>query len=211
MAGRHIPKTESRAAVVTLIIGFVAASLSGVAVLLHAFQAVHLGFSVIVLAPATVVLILIIATRKQSFARAIFLQRLGAGLFAGLIGLIAYDAIRWVILITGFVPFNPFRAIEVFGLLILRTDIDSCLTKSVGWLFHIWNGLSFASMYTLALGRGRVWWAIIWSLLLEVAMLSTYPSMFRIMLDWPFLVVSLIGHLAYGLGLGLTARGAVKA
>ena len=114
-------------------------------------------------------------------------------------------------LLSGFVPFNPFRAIEVFGLLILRTDVDTSVTKTVGWPFHLWYGLSFAVMYTLALGRGRIWWAIGWSMMLEIAMLSTYPSMFRIMLDWPFLAVSLIGHLAYGLGLGIAARGAIKA
>lgn len=203
-------KTERRSDFAALGVGIVAASLSGIAILLHAVGAVHLGFSVILFAPATVVLILLVATHRKSPGRSIFLQRLAAGLFAGCIGLIAYDAIRWLILIGGFVPFDPFRAIEVFGLLILRSDIDTWLTKMVGWLFHIWNGLSFAVMYTLALGRGQIWWAIAWSLTLEIAMLSTYPSMFRILLDWPFVVVSLIGHLAYGMGFGLTARGAVK-
>ena len=204
------PNDEKRSALVALVIGILAASLSGLAVLLHAAGIVHLGFSIIVFAPATVVLILVVATRRQTQVRSVFLQRLAAGLFAGFMGVIAYDAVRWVILISGLVPFNPFRAIEVFGLLILRTDVDTCLTKTVGWLFHLWNGLSFAVMYTLALGRGRLWWAIGWSLMLEVAMLSTYPSMFRIMLDWPFLIVSLIGHLAYGIGLGISGRGAVK-
>jgi len=210
MVRQDLPKNESRSAFAALAIGVIAASLSGLAVLLHAVGAVHLGFSVIVFAPATVVLILLIATRKERHARAIFLQRLAGGLFAGFIGVIVYDAVRWLVLISGFVPFNPFRAIEVFGLLILRTDVDTWLTKTVGWLFHIWNGLSFAVMYTLALGRGHIWWAIGWSLMLEIAMLSTYPSMFRIILDWPFVAVSLIGHLAYGVGLGVTARGAVK-
>ena len=179
--------------------------------MLHAFGAVHLGFSVIVFAPATVVAILSLAARAQQRNREILLQRLGAGVFAGCMGLLAYDSVRWLILISGTVPFNPFRTIEVFGLLILKTDVDTWLTKTVGWLFHVWNGLSFAVMYTLAVGRGRVWWALAWSVTLEVAMLSTYPSIFRIALDWPFVVVSLVGHIAYGIGLGFTARGAVKA
>jgi len=210
MIHRDRSQNKDRSGFAARLIGTIAASLSGLAVVLHAAGLVHLGFSIVVFAPATVVLILVIATWKQTHARSIFLQRLGAGLFAGFIGVIAYDAVRWVILVSGLVPFNPFRAIEVFGLLILKTDVDTGLSKSVGWLFHIWNGLSFAVMYTLALGRGKIWWAIGWSLVLEVAMLSTYPSMFRIMLDWPFLVVSLISHLAYGIGLGITARGAVK-
>src|SRR4051812_21229675 len=109
MARPDPAKRESRYPIPSLVIGFVAASLSGVAVLLHAFGAVHLGFSVILFAPATVVLILIIATRTQSSARSIFLQRLAGGLFAGCIGIVAYDAVRWLVLVSGFVPFNPFR------------------------------------------------------------------------------------------------------
>ena len=170
----------------------------------------HLAFSVMVFAPLTLVIILCVWVSAKPGNRDIFLQRLVGGLFAGFMGLVAYDTARWLILISGMVPFNPFRAIEVFGLLILKTDVDSWLTKTVGWLFHIWNGLSFAVMYTLAVGRGRLWWAIVWGLVLEIAMVSTYPSLFRILLDWPFIAVSLIGHLAYGTALGLAAKGAVK-
>jgi hypothetical protein len=201
---------EYRSAFWTITVGGTAASLSGVAILLHAFGGVHLAFSVIVLAPLTLIIILCLGVGAKPRSRQIFLQRLVGGLFAGFMGLVAYDVARWLILISGTVPFNPFRAIEVFGLLILRADVDSWLTKAVGWLFHLWNGLSFAVMFTLAVGRGRLWWAIGWSLVLEVAMLSTYPSLFRILLDGPFITVSLIGHLAYGIGLGLAAKGAVK-
>jgi hypothetical protein len=163
-----------------------------------------------VLVPLSLIIILCLSVGAKPQSRRIFLQRLAGGLFAGFMGLVAYDSARWLILISGTVPFNPFRSIEVFGLLILRVDVDSWLTKTVGWLFHIWNGLSFAVMFTLAVGRGRLWWAIGWSLMLETAMLSTYPSLFRILLDWPFIIVSLVGHLAYGIGLGLVAKGAVK-
>jgi hypothetical protein len=201
---------ENQNSFLTLAIGVGAASMSGLAILLHAFAGVHLAFSIIVLAPMTVLALLCLFTRAQPRSREIFVQRFAGGFFAGFMGLLAYDMVRWLILISGTVPFNPFRAIEVFGLLILQTDVDTWLTKTAGWLFHIWNGLAFAVMFTLALGRGRLWWAIAWSLVLETAMLSTYPSMFRIMLDWPFFAVSFIGHLAYGLALGLAARGAVK-
>jgi hypothetical protein len=210
-AGRsRVKPDEDRSAFWTLTIGVIAASLSGAAILLHAFGGVHLAFSVIVLAPMTLVMILCLGVWAKPRNREIFLQRLVGGLFAGFMGLVAYDLVRWLILISGTVPFSPFRAIEVFGLLILRADVDSWLTKAVGWIFHVWNGLSFAVMFTMAVGRGRLWWAIVWSLVLEVAMLSTYPSLFRILLDWPFITVSLVGHLAYGIGLGLAAHGAVK-
>ena len=172
---------------------------------------VHMAFTVIVMAPLSVVILLALAAWSRKQGEEIFIQRLAGGLFAGFMGLVAYDVVRWIILISGMVPFNPFRAIEVFGLLILKTDAATWLTKSVGWAFHIWNGLSFAVMFTLAFGCGTVLLALAWSLVLEVAMLASYPSMFRIKLEWPFISVSLAGHIAYGLALGYAARGAVKA
>lgn len=193
-----------------IAVGVITASLSGAALLLHAFAGVHLAFTVIVITPMTVLLLGAVMARKRIEGREIFLQRVWAGMFAGFMGLIAYDVIRWLVLMSGLVPFNPFRAIEVFGLLIMRADADTALTKTVGWLFHTWNGLSFAVMFTLAFGRGKMWLAVLWSLVLEAAMIGTYPSLLRIKLDAPFLLISIIGHLAYGLTLGYTARGAVK-
>lgn len=191
-------------------VGIVTASLSGVALLLHAFAHVHMAFTVIVIAPLTVILLTAAIANTRLQGREIFLQRVWAGVFAGCMGLIAYDGVRWLILLSGMVPFNPFRAIEVFGLLIMKADTDTVLTKVVGWLFHTWNGIAFATMFTLAFGRGKIWQAIAWSLVLEAAMICTYPSLLRIKLDWPFLSISVIGHIAYGLALGYSARGAVK-
>lgn len=191
-------------------IGIVTASFSGLALLLHAFAGVHVAFTVVVMVPLTVVLLGAVIAMKRIQGREVFLQRVWAGVFAGVMGLIAYDLIRWLIMVTGIVSFDPFRAIEVFGLLILKTDVDTLTTKTIGWLFHTWNGLAFAVMYTLAFGRGKIWLAVVWSLVLEAAMVATYPSLFRIKLDAPFLIISIIGHIAYGLALGYVARGAVK-
>ena len=68
----------------------------------------------------------------QRPGREIFVQRLVSGLFAGFVGLVAYDGVRWLILLSGIVPFDPFRVIEGFGLLILRADAETWLTKTVG-------------------------------------------------------------------------------
>lgn len=179
-------------------------------VLLHAFVNVHPAFLVAVLAPLVLCGTLGFLTRARPRPRAVFLQRLVAGLFAGCLAVLAGDALRWLILISGTVPFNPFRAVEVFGLLALRADADTAFTKTIGWMFHIWSGVTFAAMYTLALGRGRLAWAIAWSLALQAAMLASYPSWFRITLDAPFILVALLVNLGYGVALGLAARGAVR-
>lgn len=187
-----------------------ALSLSGVALLLHASVGWHLASSVVVFIPLTAFLAIAAWVGARPELRARFLQRLWAGAFAGFIGLIAYDGIRGVILLSGTVPFNPFRAIETFGLLILQTDVTTPGTKALGWFFHLWNGLTFAAMFTVAFGRGSLLGAVGWALVLELAMIATYPSLFRIQLDAAFLFVSIVGHLAYGLALGWTAARVVE-
>src|SRR6202043_2523449 len=76
-AGRsRVKPDEDRSAFWTLTIGVIAASLSGAAILLHAFGGVHLAFSVIVLAPMTLVMILCLGVWAKPRNREIFLQRL---------------------------------------------------------------------------------------------------------------------------------------
>ena len=64
---------------------------------------------------------------------------------------------------------------------------------------------------SLAVGRGTLLWAVFWAMLLESAMLASYPSLFRIALEWPFVTISLAGHLAYGLTIGAVAPKVVSA
>src|SRR5579884_720471 len=172
------------------VAAILAASGSGAAILLHAFHVVTLSYSIIVLAPLTAILLAAALVRWGRGREEVLLERLRGGLIAGAAGLIAYDLVRLAILGLGVVGFNPFRPIEVYGLLILDRYQDTTLTKVVGWLFHVWNGLSFAVMYTLAVGPGRVLWAVLWAMMLEATMIATYPSMFRVARDVTFLVVS---------------------
>jgi hypothetical protein len=204
------PAPDRKSLTVLLAVGVLASSLSGVAILLYWLSLVNLSFATMVCLPLTVVLLGVILAAARPARRRMILQRMGAGLFAGLLGLVAYDGIRWLLMVSGVVPANPFRVIEVFGLLIMQSEIDTVFTKCIGWAFHVWNGLTFAMMYTLALGRGRIRYAVVWSVALEGAMLVTYPSAFHVVLNWPFVTISLVGHLAFGGVVGWAARGAVR-
>jgi hypothetical protein len=193
-----------------LIIGFLAAATSGLAILLYAGGFLSLPASLTVLAPLTAIVFLVLLVRSGRAESDTFRERFRGGLLAGLAGLVAYDLIRLVILLTGMVPFNPFRPIEVYGLWILDRQADDGMTKAAGWALHIWNGLGFALMYTMAVGAGRIGWAVLWAMTLEAMMLATYPSMFRISLAWPLISISLIGHAAYGMAVGYVARRTIK-
>jgi hypothetical protein len=194
----------------SLVVAFLAASVSGAAIILYALGWVTLTYSVTILAPLSAMLFLALLLQSGRGREDVFVARLLGGLIAGAIGLVAYNLVRLLILISGLVPFNPFRPIEVYGLLILDRYQGTLLTKAVGWAFHVWNGLSFAVMYTLAVGKGRVLWGLGWAMMLEISMLATYPSMFRLAMDWPFVFVSLVGHVAYGLAIGGTAKRVVR-
>jgi hypothetical protein len=194
----------------SLVIAFLAAAASGAVILLHALSWTTLDSSIQIVAPLVTIIVVALVAHSGGRPEDVFVDRLRGGLLAGAIGVIAYDLVRLVILLSGLVPFNPFRPIEIYGLLLLGTQEDSSLTKAAGWAFHIWNGLSFAAMYTLAIGRGRVLWGVVWGMLLQGLMVASYPSLFRILLDWAFLLVSSVGHLAYGLALGVTARRVIK-
>lgn len=199
--------SRHRAATLLACLG---ASLSGGAILVHAVGWMRLSYSVAVLAPLSAVGLLALLARPHDAERRLLVDRLKGGLVAGLIGTGAYDLVRLAILLTGATPFDPFRPIEVYGLLILDRYTDTALTRTMGWAFHAWNGLAFATMYTLTVGRGRVTWALAWAMVLELAMLATYPSLFRLSLGAPFVLVSVMGHVAYGLAFGLVARRVVR-
>ncbi len=193
----------------SLIVAVVTASLSGIVILLHALGWVTLTYTVRLLAPLTAFVFIALLVRVRRGSEEVLLNRMAAGLLAGAVGLLAYDLIRLAFLVVH-LPFNPFRPIEVYGLLILDRYQDTTLTRTVGWAFHIWNGLAFALMYTLSFGRGRLGWALAWSMTLEVAMLASYPSLFGIIRDWAFVGVTMAGHTGYGIGLHMAARRAVR-
>ena len=194
----------------SLIVGVIAASASGAAIILYALGWVTLTYSVTILAPLSAFLFIAWLVRSGRGVESVFDDRLRGGLIAGALALIAYDLIRFAILLTGLTTFNPFRPIEVYGLLIMNVYTDTPTTKAVGWAFHLWNGFAFALMYTLAVGKGKIWWGLIWGLMLEISMIATYPTIFRLLLDWSFVLTSTIGHIAFGLTLGYTARKLVK-
>ncbi len=194
----------------SLAVAWLAASGSGVAVVLYALGWVSLGYSVALVAPLQALLFIGLLIRSGWRGEDVFATRLRAGLMAGMIGLLCYDGARQFIVSSGMLMSNPFRPVEIYGLLIVNGYQDPALARAVGWGFHIWNGLSFALMYTLALGRGRILWGIGWGMALELATLATYPSILRLALDREFLLVSLAGHVAYGLGMGATARHTVR-
>ena len=138
--------------------------------------------------------------------RADLRARLRAGLLAGAIATACYDAARFTLVTLFESPVRPFEAIPAFGGLLLGAGEPLDARIIAGVLFHIANGVGFGLAYVFFVRRPRVLTGIVWALILEAMMLTLYPTWLDIKAFGEFTQISMLGHVVYGLALGLLAR-----
>lgn len=190
-----------------LLVAIACASMSGAALLAHHAGLLRLPFFITFISlPSSLALVALHLWAKrwpwQWLAR-----RIWAGCWIGPLGTLAYDVTRGMLVVSGIYTFQPFRVIVLLGVLITGEPETAGVAIAAGWIYHLWNGVNFAVIYVLAVGRG--WWplGVVWGMALEVLMLATFPGLFRLPAwDVGFMATSLIGHVAYGLVLGLLAQ-----
>lgn len=125
-------------------------------------------------------------------------RRVFVGFCAGMAGLAAYDLIRLCLQGLGLVH-SPFKAIVLYGESLAS---GSTLAPTLGWGFHIWNGLSFAIFYIIIVRVPSVLTAVIWALCLDLLQTLTVTKMPGIEIGQEFLTASVVGHLAFGCAVG---------
>jgi hypothetical protein len=193
------------------LIGLASASISGLAILLHAAGWLPMYFIIDLLGPPSLALLALLGIYARRVDERLFLNRLIVGAWAGLAATGAYDLVRLGLRASGVIGFDPFRTHPIFGMLITGQPLGSSTALAAGWAYHLWNGVGFAMMYTLVAGPAHPAYALGWAMLLEVAWLTALPSALSFQLNPDLLLVSLVGHTAYGLALGLVARRFVQA
>lgn len=129
---------------------------------------------------------------------------LAIGFIAGLAASLGYDLAR--------VPFHMmgqriFAPISAYGVWIAESGRSSRFTESIGWAYHLSNGLTFAIMYALFM-RNRHWgWAVLWACMLEtLAILCPFGRIFSVRGNYTTIAIAYMGHVAYGIPLGLMVR-----
>jgi len=180
-----------------------------------------------ILLPATFALYALAALDRQKgdgrLYRAVML-----GSLAGLVGAIAYDVFRlpfvfsdaWGLGRFGIPQMKLFKVFPRFGALILGQPVEqssySLPAHLLGWAYHFSNGATFgvmfAAMYAsakeaVAAVPARAWrpiaWATVMAVGIELCLLaSPYTSFFNIHLTARFVVVTMIAHMIFGIGLG---------
>lgn len=133
-------------------------------------------------------------------------RRVRVGLLAGVVGLVAYDASRAVIVVVSGFEIQPFKALPHFGRGLLGAGVSDTTAWIAGVGYHVANGLGFAVAYCLAVRQPSWRTGIVWALMLETAMIAFYPSWLQIEALKEFTTMSLLGHLAFGAALGESAR-----
>lgn len=187
-------------------IAFACASVSGVALIVHALGWLPMYFLIDILAAPSLILLLAMGVIARRINQPVFLNRLLVGAWGGLAATFAYDLVRLLLWQARIFDFNPFVSHPIFGAMITGYPVESRAAIGVGWSYHFWNGIGFGIMYTLIAGRAHWLYAVTWALFLEVAWLTALPSVLAFRLNGPLIWLSVTGHGAYGAALGVLAR-----
>lgn len=206
MTTARVAPTDDRRRLSLTLLACVCASISGLALGLHAVGWLPMYFLIDLLAAPSLALLLIVGIIAHRINERVFLNRLIVGAWGGLAATFAYDAIRFVLWVAGALSGNPFWTHPIFGQLITGQPTDSATAIAVGWAYHFWTGFGFGIMYTLVAGRAHWYYALGWAMFLEIGWLTALPSTLQFKLSAEILGLSVIGHGAYGIVLGVIAR-----
>ncbi len=197
------PAVRSRSDVPLLVLAVVAAGTSIAALLLDWVGWIRMPYTISFVTLPGLVFLVALAVWARRADRDLLFNRLVTGTIAGLLGLVAYDVVRWVAQVILPVDFDAFGAFQTFGTLMTDRGRDSDLALAAGWAYHITNGLTFGIVYSLLAGPARWWWGLIWGATLEFAMMVVYPSLMNPKSISDFVIISVIGHAVFGSVVGL--------
>jgi hypothetical protein len=195
-----------------------AAGFSGVAMLTYILTpisviAAEIGFAVV----AVIVLVHLVRRAPEPLLREVA-RSARAGIAAGAVATLAYDASRTVLSLFDPLPYQPFEAISRFGLGVLPAGSDPRLVLGVGFVIHMVNGCSFGVIFAmfardrLVTARSALASGMVWGVVLELVQSILYPGWLGITTTLKeFLVISGAGHLVYGATLGIGVRGLLRA
>jgi hypothetical protein len=190
-----------------------AAGFSGLAVLATILSGVPLAIAEAALAVIPLTFVVVVVRRTpRPIVREVW-RVVRAGLLAGFVATIVYDATRTILSVVDPSPYNPFEAVRVFGLGMLPPGAPAALIMASGFSIHYLNGSTFGVIYAVFAGRhggtlrAALLGGIAWGLTLEFIQSILYPGwlgMTAVIKE--FLVISGLGHVAYGASLGVGVR-----
>lgn len=192
------PAVQSRRDLPLLLLALASAGSSVAALLIHAVGWIRMPYTVSFVTLPGLILLVCLTMWSRRASRPLLFNRLVVGTVGGFVGLVAYDAMRWVVAVALPFKFDAFFAMPAFGTLMTGRPMTSTVAILSGWAYHITNGWTFGVIYSLIAGPARWWWGLIWGLMLEAAMAVVYPAIFQLNSISGFVIVSVIGHAVFG-------------
>ncbi|HVF15099.1 MAG TPA: DUF6789 family protein [Acidimicrobiales bacterium] len=139
-------------------------------------------------------------------ARAHWRRLVGVGTVVGLVGTVAYDGSRWLLVQVAGFHTSPFKALPFFGQALVGSMGGTTGRTVAGIGFHVLNGCAFGIAYTVWFGRRHPIWGVAFAMGLEAFMLALYPGWLDVRSVQELTSISLLGHVVYGVTLGGVAR-----
>ena len=170
-----------------------------------AFAGESLLLPVSVLVVGTGITAVVVARRLPPLLLSEVARRVAVGLVAGAAATAAYDLVRFCLIVVMGWSADAFTPLRLFGQMLIGEEASRRWQWLAGTAFHVANGLGFAIGYVLVIRRPAVWSAIVWALVLEAFTILLYPDWLGLTALSEFLSISMVGHLAYGVVLGLVA------
>ena len=179
---------------------------SGAALLMHIFRGGSLRASLALTSGAAFVGAAAAWRRTPLAARPALRRTALVGSGVGVVATVAYDASKAVLSRLDPSPYNPFEVLRVFGALLAGPAASPAARLAWGAAFHALNGTCFGIAFCILLGRRGAVAGVAWGLGLEICQLTLYPGWLDIRFYREFAMISSLGHVVYGLVLGIGAR-----
>lgn len=158
------------------------------------------------LIPSIVVLALFIGIAAARGYRDIVHSTL-AGLAGGLLGTVGLEVVRHIGFLLGGMPGEMPKLMGV--LLLDRFALGpNTLSNLAGWGYHFWNGAAFGIIYSLLVGRGRVWMGIGYGILMGIGFMASPAAIalgvgpFGVDFGIGFPITVTLAHIVFGTLLG---------
>jgi len=179
---------------------------TGLSLVITILIGVSLPLSIVVCTGTGCLLAGLAVWRAPAWLRRYLRTRLWVGLLTGLAATGAYDLTRFGVASIASLSFRPFHLIEVFGQMFVGESAPQWAIVGAGIAYHVCNGTTFSIAYVLLFLRPSILSGLAWAGLLEVFMITLYPGWLNVQRVDELALVSILGHVAYGVTLGAVGR-----
>lgn len=183
-----------------------AALFSGAALLVHILAGYSLRIALLGTGTIALAAALFRWARATAQERLVMQRMAPTAALIGLTATVVYDLVKYLLSQFDPSPYNPFEAVRIFGELLAGSNRPVVVIYATGTAFHLLNGTLFAIAFCFLFGERGALAGIAWGLFLEFFQVWLYPGWLSIALYSEFLHISLLGHVCYGLVIGLWCR-----